>query len=238
MAQTITLGSVSLGALLLACGGCSNNSPDIPEFVETEDIAICAPTAGPFSSTISHPYFPMAVGHQLILEGTENREAVVLLVTALPDTELVAGVWTRVIEERESVGGTLYEVSRNFFAQTTNGTVCYFGEDVDFYEGGVIVNHDGQWRAGVGGAVSGIFMPAAPAEGMGFRQEVAPGIAEDQVTITAVGKPVTVPAGSYSNTVDFLETTPLEPGATSRKVYVSGVGPAVDDILRLTSQTP
>ncbi len=238
MPRALNAGLPSLSALVLACGACSNSGPDIPAFVETEDIAICAPAAGPFTTGITNPWFPMIPGHTLTLKGVESRDSVVLVVTALPDTEQVAGVWTRVVEERESVGGSLVEVSRNFFAQTATGTVCYFGEDVDMYEGGVVVSHDGAWRAGLNGAVSGIFMPSAPAAGMGFRQEVAAGIAEDRVTITSVGDPVTVPAGSYDQTVRFLETTPLEPGASSRKVYVAGIGPVVDDIVRLTEVSP
>jgi hypothetical protein len=35
--------------------------------------------------------------------------------------------------------GLLVEVSRDFFAQAPGGTVCYFGEDVDDYEDGEIV---------------------------------------------------------------------------------------------------
>ncbi|MBK9066133.1 MAG: hypothetical protein IPL76_04490 [Gemmatimonadetes bacterium] len=238
MNRSCSLGVPVLAALSLACGACSNNGPDTPAFVETEDISVCAPGAGPYGHALTNPYFPMSVGRQLILEGIEGGQAVLLEITVLPDTELVGGAWTRVIEERETVDGALLEVSRNFFVQTAGGAVCYFGEDVDIYEGGAIISHDGAWRAGVAGAVSGLFMPAAPAEGMGFRQEVAPGVAEDRVMITTVGEAVTVPAGSYGNTVRFEETTPLEPGVVSKKVYVSGVGPVVDNVVRLTSLTP
>ena len=238
MTSTRSIIAPALAALALACGACSTAGPETPAFVETEDISVCAPGAGTFSHTLTNPYFPMSVGRQLILEGTEGGAAVVLQVTVLPDTELVGGAWTRVIEERETVDGALLEVSRNFFVKTTGGAVCYFGEDVDIYENGAIVRHDGAWRAGAGGAVSGLFMPAAPAAGMGFRQEVAPGVAEDRVMITAVGTSVTVPAGQYDTTVRFHETTPLEPGSVSKKVYVSGIGPVVDDAVRLTSLTP
>ncbi len=238
MSSTCIAGSPLLIMLACACGACGNNGPETSPFVETEDIALCAPGAGSFSHSLTNPYFPMSVGRQLILEGTEGGKAVLLQVTALPDTELVGGAWTRVIEERETVDGALLEVSRNFFVQAAGGAVCYFGEDVDIYENGTITSHDGAWRAGEAGAVSGLFMPAAPAAGMGFRQEVATGVAEDRVTITAVGDSVTVPMGKYGNTVRFDETTPLEPGAVSKKVFVSGIGPVVDDAVRLTSLAP
>ncbi len=57
----------------------------------------------------------------------------------------------------------LYEVARDFYAVAADGTVCYFGEDVDFYENGVVANHDGTWRAGVDDALPGIIMPGTPA---------------------------------------------------------------------------
>ncbi|MDX2120147.1 MAG: hypothetical protein SF070_03675 [Gemmatimonadota bacterium] len=230
---------LTLALLLTTLGqtlACQNSSG--PGFTPNLDIAICQPTAGNLSSNITHPFFPMTVGRQWTLEGDDQGQAVVLQITALPDTELVAGIYVRVLEERETVGGALLEVSRNFFVQTGDGTVCYYGEDVDIYDNGVIVSHDGAWRAGVSGATPGIFMPAAPAVGQAFEQEVAPGIAQDRVTIKAVGETTVVPLGSYSNTIRFTETTPLEPGAKSTKVYAGGVGPLVDDIVRLTSVTP
>jgi hypothetical protein len=157
-------------------------------------------------------------------------------VTVLPDTATIAGVKTRVLEERELQNNVLVEVSRNFFVQTA-GTVCYYGEDVDIYQNGVITSHDGAWRAGVANARPGIFVPAAPAVGMAFRQEVAPGIAEDRVTIVAAGESVTVPFGTFANTIRFAETTPLEDG-TSTKIYASGLGMIVDDVVRLTTKSP
>ncbi|MGQ0703618.1 MAG: hypothetical protein ACT4PM_10850 [Gemmatimonadales bacterium] len=225
MRPTMTL----IVALSLACNG----SPTEP-FEENLDISICHHSAGPFSATITNPYFPMTAGTRWSLEGGTTR----LEITALDETEVVAGVATRVVEERETEGGALIEVSRNFFGQTQDGTVCYFGEDVDIYQGGVVVSHEGAWRAGAAGAVPGIFMPAQPAQGMAFRQEVAPGIAEDRVVIEAVNELVTVPFGTFTQTVRFLETTPLEPGASSTKVFARTLGPIVDDVLRLTGKTP
>src|SRR5262245_57742869 len=142
------------------------------------DIAICAPTAGPFSSTIDNPFFSLPVGTQWVFIGEEDRELVRLVVTSLDATEVVAGVTTRVVEEREWHDGELVEVSRNFFAQKADGTVCYYGEDVDIYETGEIVSHEGAWRAGPN-AQAGIFMTADPQVGQSFKQEFAPGIAED-----------------------------------------------------------
>jgi Concanavalin A-like lectin/glucanases superfamily len=52
-----------------------------------------------------------------------------LTITVLNETKMVDGVETRVVEERETKGGKLKEVSRNYFAisKRTND-VFYFGE--------------------------------------------------------------------------------------------------------------
>ena len=58
-------------------------------------------------------------------------------------------VYARVVEEREWKDGELVEVSRNFYARCVQTSdIFYFGEDVDIYEDGVIVSHDGAWLAG------------------------------------------------------------------------------------------
>ena len=53
--------------------------------------------------------------------------------------------------------------------------------------------------------------------------------------IVAMGDTVTVPAGTFDDTIEMLETTPLEPGATSTKVYARDVGLLVDNELKLES---
>jgi hypothetical protein len=215
---------------------CQDSGPR--PFKATLDIAVCDPSAGPFSSNISNSYFPALTGAQWTLEGDDQGTAVLLVVTALDSTEVVAGVTTRVLEERESHDGELVEISYNFLAQTGDGTVCYYGESVDIYQGGVVVGHEGEWRAGVGGALPGILVPGSPEVGQAFQQEVAPGVAEDRVQIVASGESTTVPLGTYTTTIRYRETTPLEPGVRSTKVYAQSVGLIIDDEVKLTAKTP
>ena len=224
-----------------ACGG-GGSGDDVPPVdappgtpdATMLDIAVCDPGAGPFSLTIDNEFFPLAVGGRSVFDGDEGGTAVHLEITVLDETEDVAGVTTRVVEERESEDGELVEVSRNFFVQAPDGTVCYFGEDVDIYEGGVIVSHESAWRAGNGNA-PGIMMPTSPAIGTAYSQEVAPGVAQDMAEIVALGETLDVPAGSFTDTVRTHEWSPLEPGTNESKWYVSGIGLAVDAALRLTS---
>lgn len=58
------------------------------------------------------PFFVLVPGFPLHL-AEDNEEAVIAV---LDETEVVDGVETRVVEERETKAGELVEVSRNFFA--------------------------------------------------------------------------------------------------------------------------
>lgn len=157
----------------------------------------------------------------------------VLTIQTLEETEVVAGIETRVVEERETKNGELVEVSRNFFAAASDGTVCYFGEDVDIYERGEVVSQEGAWRAGEGGAVAGIIMPGQPAVGQSYDQERAAGVAQDHAEVLSTTESLTVPAGSFSNVLKTRETTPLEPGLDEFKWYAPNVGLIKDGVLEL-----
>jgi hypothetical protein len=174
------------------------------------------------------------VGQVSVLDGLEEDTQLHLEITVLDETEVVAGVTTRVVEERHAEDGELVELSRNFFVQAPDGTVCYYGEDVDIYEGGVVTGHQGQWRAGIGVNRPGIIMPPQPAVGVEYDQEYAPGVAQDHAKIIAI-EPLSVPAGTFIDAINTEDTTPLEPGVTDHKAYVRGVGIAVDNAIELTS---
>ena len=132
-----------------------------------------------------------------------------LHVTVLDAVEVIAGVTTHVVEERESHDGELVEVSRNYFVEASDGTVCYFGEDVDIYEDGAVVSHEGAWRGDGPGNQPGIIMPADPRPGTKFVMESAPGVAEDQGTVVGSG-PVEVPAGAFPDAIRVKELNPLD----------------------------
>ncbi len=68
----------------------------------------------------------------MVLEGDEDGVEIEVIVSVLDETEMVDGVLTRVVEERESEDGELVEVSRNFWALCTEtGDIFYFGEGVE-----------------------------------------------------------------------------------------------------------
>jgi hypothetical protein len=184
------------------------------------------------SSTGRNPYFILEPGYRLVLEEAGTR----LVITVLNETKKVDGVETRVVEERETKGGKLIEVSRNYFA-INPGTrdLYYFGEDVDMYANGKVTSHEGAWRAGVKGAKFGLMMPGFIRMKARYYQEVAPKVAMDRAEIVSRGETVKTRVGVFNGCLKVEETTPLEPGVKEYKLYASGVGLVQDGPLKLIS---
>jgi len=224
---------------ILSIGGCSSgggggNNEGCPD--TNMSITVCDPEFGVFSLTIDNGFFPLVVGDELVLEGEDDEGTFIEIeISVLDETEVVAGVTTRVVEEAEFEDGEVVEISRNFYAQAEDGTVCYFGEDVDDFEDGVVVSHEGTWRAGENGNLPGIIMPGDPEEGMVFSQEFAPGIAEDQSEILFFGETIEVPAGTFSDTLTTLDCNSLAKDSMDEKVYIRGIGLAIDEDAELVS---
>lgn len=226
------------GLLLLPVGTQARKAPREDEsFTSSFRLQDCR-----FDTTGRNPYFILQPGRQLVLEGEDEDATVTVFITVLWETRDIVlnidgqsrTVRTRVVEEREFENGELKEVSRNFFAicAKTND-VFYFGEDVDIYENGEIVSHDGAWRAGQDGAMPGIIMPGTFLLGSRYFQEIAPGIALDRAEHVAMGATVRTPFGVFEDCVVVRETSPLEPGSESMKAYCPRIGLAIDDVVQL-----
>jgi hypothetical protein len=226
---------VAIGFVTLAVGGAA--AAEDPEFTSDFPLDLCK-----FKTTGANLYFSLKPGYQLLLEGLDEDEIVTLQITVLTKKKTIrfdyngeeVKVKTRVVEEREWADGELVEVSRNFFAlckQTSD--IYYFGEDVDIYEDGEIVSHDGAWRAGVDGALPGLIMPGSFLLGARYFQEFAPDIALDRAENVEMGVTMKTLAGTFENCVVVFEDSALEPDADSEKIYCPGVGLTQDDELTL-----
>lgn len=203
-------------------------------FTDTFDVDRCA-----WASTGGNPYFSLDPGRQSVLRGEEDGEAVELVITVLDQTETVGGVETRVVEARERADGDLTEVSRNYFAVCTpTSSVFYFGEAVDFYEGGQVVNHEGSWRADEGENRPALIMPAQPLLGARYHTELAPGVAMDRAEIVAYPVRAETPAGTFAGCFAQADTTPLEPGLREEKIYCPDVGLVRDVAVELVRMGP
>jgi hypothetical protein len=192
-----------------------------------------------FSAFGGTPYFRLNPGHRQVLEGIDQGQNVVMTITVLNQTRDITlpttgdgrrGITVRVVEERESVDGALNEVGRFWYARSLEtGDVYFFGEEVDFYSDGILVNQVRLWEAGVDGAVPGILMPATFLLGARYHQNLAP-TARDAAENLAMGIESATPAGSFSNCVQVLETDLLRSEESpATKTYAPAIGLVNDD---------
>lgn len=185
-------------------------------------------------STGRTPYFILEPGYSLVLEGGQAR----LTITVLNETRKVDGVETRIVEERETRGGKLVEVARNYVAiGKRTGDVVNLGEDVDVYEDGRVVSHAGTWLAGVNGGKSGLVVPGRVSVGARYYQEIAPEVAPERATIVGMRETVGTPAGEFTNCLKVEETAPLQGLTTEYKYYAPGIGLVQDGALKLVRVT-
>jgi hypothetical protein len=111
--------------------------------------------------------------------------------------------------------------------------VFYFGEDVDVYRNGKVVDHEGAWVSGVNGARFGLMMPGTPLLGARYQQEVAPKLAMDRAEIVGLSETLQTPAGTFERCLKTEETSALG-GGKADKVYAPGIGLTLDGDLKLT----
>jgi len=219
--QIIILAAVAILSSSVACAQRMNShSPWQEEF----GISKCN-----LLTTGRNQYFVLEPGFQLVLQGDDTK----LQVTVLDETKVIDGVVTRVVEEREWKDGKLHEIARNYFAiceQTKD--VFYFGEDVDFYEDGKVVKHDGSWLAGNGNR-AGLHMSGTPKLKMKYYQELAPGVAMDRAEIVSLTEKCKTPAGTFSRCMKVKEGSAIDMSATEYKYYAPAIGLVGDESLRL-----
>ncbi len=203
------------------------------EWQDSFDLDACE-----FSTVGANSYFILEPGYNAILESQGGSDDSQLVITVLDETEMVNGIETRVVEERETEDGELTEISKNYFAICNpTSDVFYFGEDVDMYQDGQVVNHEGSWLAGTDNAKPGLIMPGSVEVGMKYYQEIAPGIAEDRAEIIDVNDKISIPAGDFEEVLKIEESNPLEPGIKELKYYVPQIGLVQDEDLVLISHT-
>lgn len=199
--------SAAVSLLLVAAAAPAQEKQGKDEDGFTRDFAL---EKSELSPTGRNPYFILEPGYFLVLE----KEDLQLTITVLNETKKVDGVECRVVEERETKGGKVVEVSKNYFAisKRTN-SVFYFGEDAG-----------GAWLSGEKGAKFGLMMPGTPLLKARYYQEIAPGVGMDRAEILSLSETVVTPAGTFKNCLKTEDTTPLEPLVKEYKYYAPGIG--------------
>lgn len=186
-----------------------------------------------WSTTGRNKFFILEPGFQQVLEGRDGDHDARLQITVLDEEREIGGIPTRVVEERETIDGKLVEVSRNFFAICkSTSSVFYFGEEVDIYRDGKIVDHEGAWLHGADNARAGLMMPGECLMGGAYYQEYAPHRAMDRARILEVSAVIKTPAGDFSNCLKVWEENPLD-GDSETKTFAPGIGLVQDEGLLL-----
>ena len=183
------------------------------------------PTIDPanFQITVDNPYYPLVPGTTYRFVETARGERNETEVTVTHETKRVMGVECVVVRDAVTENGEIAEETYVSIAQDKQGNVWSFGEATREISAGGGVSTQGSWEAGVDGAQPGILMLADPMPSEPYRQGYRVGVAEDMGQVEALGESVTVPAGTFTDTVRTEEWSELESG-TARKWYAKGIG--------------
>lgn len=225
------VGVVLLPAVLAGCGSDEGGRVDDP-----------APSVSPvklpradepyrldadsLSPDVTNAWFPLEPGTRWTYrEVDEDGEVMEVVVTATSETRMIAnGAEARVVRDTVTLDGEIIEDTLDWYAQGTDGTVWYLGEDTAEFEDGYLASHEGSFEAGVDGALAGVIMPADPQVGQNYRQEYYANVAEDNGEVLALDGTATVPAGSYDGLLQTADTNTLEPDVLEHKFYARDVG--------------
>jgi hypothetical protein len=164
---------------------------------------------------ITNPLNPVSEVSSAVVLGEVDGEALRIEITLLPETRVVE--WNGQPVEcvvSQFVGyleGRMKEVALDVFAQSDDGDVWYFGEDVANYaDDGHIADMEGAWLAGRDGP-PGIITPDDPEVGDAYRSENIPGLVFEESTVKSVEMTVDGPRGPIDGAFEIDEHHPEGP---------------------------
>lgn len=224
LAATAVLATVVLGCGGAANAGTSSASSGLPQGNDPVNL-----NPADFSANIDNRQWPMTVGSRWVYRVTDyatgSQQHDVITVTK--QTKMMGdGIEARVVHDVVTEHGKPVEVTNDYYAQDSHGTVWYFGEHTVEYRHGKPVDN-GSWEAGVDGAMPGIALPAHPKVGMTYREEYSKGLAEDQSRVIRLDAQVETPTGHYTNALMTEDFSPIERKVSELKFYAKGSGQAV-----------
>jgi hypothetical protein len=181
-----------------------------------------------FTTNITNKYFALPVGKKMTYESTDLRGITERIeIEILNESKVIEGVETAIYLDKVYSNGQLVEETRDYLAQHKNGDVWYFGEDVDNFFNGNLLNHSGSFIHGKDGAKAGIWMKAEQRVGDSYSQEYYLGQAEDMRDTLATGLTVSTKSGTYTDCVKVYDWTPLEKNSREHKYYCPKVSSLV-----------
>ena len=235
---------VIASVLALAASACSSNStgagaspsPSPPSVAPSSTVPPVAsdtdfdPANFSNPTQVTNPYFSLVPGTRFTWKGHALDEGELIKreieFTVTDMTKVIDGVETVVAWDRDFTDGALEEVELTFFAQDDDGTVWYFGEYPEEYDGKKLVKSP-VWLGGLHEARTGITMQALPRLGTPDYAEGWGGTDvdwTDRGKVDQVGIDNCVPVDCYSDVVVIDEFNPDEPGKHQLKYYAADVG--------------
>ncbi len=185
----------------------------------------------------THPYFPFQAGGMKVFSGRDERGELTAVERHLEEVRMfpVNGedIPCAIVKEVEFVRGKLDEVSFNFYAQSDDGSIWYFGEYSEVYEDGEVVSREGSWLVGgpspedppdtAFGVFPALHLPANPEVGDEWMEEDLPQyqIQESRRVIRARRK-IRTRTGKYKDCIEVKEKD--FDGEKERKWYAPGIG--------------
>ncbi len=206
--------------------------PDLDPDLFDDDVA---------NPTSPNPYFPLTVGNKWTFEGGDNE---VSTDEVLDKTKLIEGVTCLVVRNVASRGGRIIEVTDDWYGLRKNRDVNYCGEQVQNFETFAgddpaepeLIDTGGSFKAGRQ-AMPGLIFPGFPTVGLVYRQEWAPGDAEDVAEVVSINYgfgadrkldehmlPALAKLLCSNDCVVTRDYSPIEPGAFAFKFYARGLG--------------
>lgn len=183
---------------------------------------------------IDNPYFPMPPNVVNTYAGSFEEDGEIVTegfeLSNIGPGKTLLGVQTWTQLDRAFEGDLLVEETHDYYAQDTDGNVWYFGEDVVNYlydddDNLVGTNTSSSWLAGENDALPGVIMLGDGVVDFNYFQEFA--VADDALdhaTIKSVGNTVTIGLGTFTNVIQILEGSVLDPDFREFKYYAPGIG--------------
>jgi hypothetical protein len=214
-------------ALVSALGGCGSSGG-----AEHAVRVPGHPAAVRYVARVDNPWFPLTPGTTLTYRGVKDGKPSRDAVRVTHQTKVIDGVRCQVVKDDLYLKGRLEERTTDWYTQDTAGNVWYFGEETaELDEHGKVKSISGTWRAGLRGAIAGIYFPAHPRVGQTGRQEYYRGQAEDHYRVKSMAARVKTP-GATGEALLTEEWTPLEPGVLDHKYYVRGIGTVLEETVK------
>lgn len=202
-------------AVTLAATGCgADPDPVGPSGVDTLQVPTPSPDPADFVETVDNRWLPWRAGARWEYRVSGPDGVGSRVVSVLEPTE-VAGVPATPVRTVSKTPDGASETTTHWYAQDRDGHVWLLGEE-------------GRWQLGEETDAAGLAVPASPRLGDGYRAAEVAGTSELVVRVRQVQGTLTVPAGSYEDTVTLRVDEQVLGGSGEHDVVLApDVGPVL-----------